>query len=67
MSTQLRITADEVKRRMSAGEQFTIVDARNPQAWADAVDKAQGAIRVDAHAESLPTLPKDKPVVVYCT
>lgn len=67
MSTQLRITAEEVKRRMSAGEQFTIVDARSPQAWADATDKAQGAIRVDAHAETLPNLPKDKPVVVYCT
>ena len=67
MSNQLRITANEVQSRMSAGEQFTIIDARNPQAWADSIDKAQGAIRLDPHSESLPKLPQDKPVVVYCT
>lgn len=64
----IRITAGELKRRMSAGEEFTVVDARNPQAWAEARDKAVGAIRVDLHSsEPLPRLPKDKPVVVYCT
>ena len=56
---ELRISADELKRRMSAGEEFTMVDARNPQAWAEAKDKARGAIRVD--------FPRNKPTVVYCT
>ena len=65
----LRISASELKRRMSAGEDFTILDARNPQAWAQAADKARGAIRVDPHAgdEALPRLPHTKPIVVYCT
>jgi rhodanese-related sulfurtransferase len=65
----LRITADELRRRMSAGEEFTILDARNPQAWAEATDKARGAIRVDLHAgdAALPNLPKNKPIVAYCT
>jgi rhodanese-related sulfurtransferase len=70
MSQQdLRISAAELKKRMSAGEEFTILDARNPQAWVQAADKAHGAIRVDAHAgdEALPRLPHNKPIVVYCT
>ena len=65
----LRITADQLKKRMSAGEEFTILDARNPQAWAEAADKARGATRVDLHGgdQALPSLPKNKPVVAYCT
>ena len=69
MSDQnLRITADELNRRMAAGEQFTIVDVRNPQAWAAARDKARGAIRIDMHSsETFPRLARDKPIVAYCT
>lgn len=69
MSAQsLRITADELENRMSAGQQFTIIDARNPQAWAKASDKARAAIRVDMHAnQPLPKLSHDRPVVIYCT
>jgi rhodanese-related sulfurtransferase len=65
----LRITADELKRRMSAGEEFTSLDARNPQAWAEAADKARAAIHVDLHAgdQTSPKLPKNKPIVAYCT
>ena len=65
----LRITADELKTRMSAGEEFTILDTRNPQAWAEATDNARNAIRVDLHAgdQALPNLPKNKPIVAYCT
>ena len=64
----LRISASELKRRISAGEDFTIVDARNPQAWEQSADKARGAIRVDLHAgeEALPRLPHTKPIVAYC-
>ena len=69
MSDDLRISADEMKRRMGAGQEFTIVDVRNAHAWAEARDKAAGAIRLaldDADA-SLPRLPRDKPIVTYCT
>lgn len=70
MSKQdLRISAAELSKRMSSGEEFTILDSRNPQAWAQAPDKARGAIRADAHAgaEALPRLPQSKPIVIYCT
>lgn len=64
----IRITADELKRRVSSGQEFTVIDARNPQAWAEARDQAAGAIRVDLHRnEPLPRLPQDQPIVIYCT
>jgi rhodanese-related sulfurtransferase len=68
MSDDIRITAEELRNRMSAGEEFTVMDARNPQAWAEARDKAAGAMRVDLHStEPLPELSQNKPIVVYCT
>ena len=64
----LRISAHELRKRIAAGEQFTILDARNPQAWGGATDMARGAIRFDAHSgEPLPELPHDRPIVIYCT
>lgn len=70
MSEQsLRITADELKRRMAAGQQFVILDVRNPQAWAEAKDKAHGALRADLHAseKTWHKIPPGKSVVAYCT
>ncbi|HKW16627.1 MAG TPA: rhodanese-like domain-containing protein [Terriglobales bacterium] len=64
-----RITADELKSRMQAGEDFVFVDTRNPQAWATSDVKARHAIRVslDDFEQVLPRLPKSKPIVTYCT
>jgi rhodanese-related sulfurtransferase len=69
MPEGIRITADEVRQRMEAGEEFTIVDVRNPQAWAEATDKAAGAIRIALNAgdQALSRIPGDKPAVAYCT
>lgn len=69
MPDDLRISADELKRRMATGEQFTVIDVRNPHAWAEAADMASGAIRValDDVDQELPRIPKDKPIVAYCT
>ena len=68
MSDALRISADELKRRMEAGEDFTIVDVRNPRAWAEASDMAGEAVRIALDdADPLPRLPRDKPIVTYCT
>jgi rhodanese-related sulfurtransferase len=69
MADDLRISAADVKRRISAGEEFTIVDTRNPHAWAEANDKAAGALRVpvDEADVKAPGLPREKPVVAYCT
>jgi len=69
MPDSLRITADELKRRSNAGEQFTFVDVRNPQAWAESNQKLPGAIRVpvDKLADHQRLIPEDKPIVTYCT
>jgi rhodanese-related sulfurtransferase len=63
------ITADELKQRIDAGEPIQFVDARNPRAWAEAQSKAPGAVRVPmSEAEQhLAEIPKDRPVVTYCT
>jgi rhodanese-related sulfurtransferase len=69
MAEAPRITAEELKRRMEAGEDFTTIDTRNPQAWAETDTKIPEAIRVplDELEQNLPRIPKDKPVVAYCT
>jgi rhodanese-related sulfurtransferase len=65
----LRITVDEVRKRMEAGEDFVLIDTRNPQAWSQSDVKLPGAIRLplDNLDENLSKIPKDKPVVAYCT
>lgn len=69
MADALRITADELKQRMDAEQDFTIVDSRNPQAWAESDGMVPGAIRVpvDELEENLSRIPKNRPVVAYCT
>ena len=69
MADALRITVDELKRRMEAGEDFVLIDVRNPQAWAESDSMLPEAIRVplDKLEENLPRIPKNKPVVAYCT
>jgi rhodanese-related sulfurtransferase len=69
MSDALRITVDELKRRMEAGEDFTLIDVRNPKAWAESDTQIPEAIRVslDDLEVSLPRIPKERPVVAYCT
>jgi hypothetical protein len=37
MPDDLRITVNELRKRMAAGEDFTFIDTRNPQAWAQSV------------------------------
>ena len=69
MADASRITVDELKRRMDAGEDFTVIDVRNSQAWAQAKVTLPEAIRVplDEFEENIKAIPKDKPVVTYCT
>ena len=64
-----RVTIDEIKERMDRGEQFTFVDSRNPQAWAEAESKLPGAIRVPADEveQHLAEIPHDRTVITYCT
>jgi len=64
-----RITVDELRRRMQAGEEFTIIDVRNPVAWAESDTMLPNARRVpiDQWEEALPRIPKNRPIVTYCT
>jgi hydroxyacylglutathione hydrolase len=65
----IRITVDELRKRMDAGEDFTVIDVRNPKAWAESDTMLPEAIRIpiDKLEENLPKIPKDKPAVAYCT
>ena len=64
-----RITVEELKKRRMAGEDFTVIDTRNPPAWAESDTMLPEAIRVllDKLEDNLPRIPKNKPVVAYCT
>ncbi len=69
MADAPRITVEELKRRMDAGEDFTVIDIRNPQVWAESDTMLPEAIRVspDKLEENLSRIPKNRPVVAYCT
>ena len=64
-----RITVDELRKRMEAGEDFTIIDTRNPQAWAESDVMLPAAIRMplDSLEENISKIPRDKAIVAYCT
>lgn len=61
MADAPRITAQQT---MDAGEDITIVDVRNPQAWSQSGTMMPGAIRVPVQEwqQHLPRIPKDRPV-----
>ncbi len=69
MADAPKITPDELRRRMDAGEDFTLIDVRNPNAWAQSDVIIPEAIRVslDNFEENLQRIPKSRPVVAYCT
>ena len=64
-----RVTVDEVRERMSRGEQFTFVDTRNPKAWGESDRKLPGALRVpaDEAEKHLDEIPRDRAAITYCT
>lgn len=69
MPADIRITVDEIRKRMQAGEDFVFLDTRNPHAWAQSDVMISGALRVpvDEVDKHLTEIPKDKPLVAYCT
>jgi rhodanese-related sulfurtransferase len=64
-----RISAEDVKARLTEGQIITFVDARSASAWAAAVAEIPGAVRVppDDIAANISKVPRGNPVVVYCT
>ena len=69
MPDDLRISAEDLSKRMEAGEDFVVIDTRNPQAWAQSDVKLPEAIRVPADKleEQLAEIPKNKSIATYCT
>lgn len=69
MNTPIRITIDELRRRMESGEDFTVIDVRKPEAWAESDTMIPESIRVplDALEKNLARIPKNRPAVAYCT
>jgi rhodanese-related sulfurtransferase len=69
MTESLRITVDDLRKRMEAGEDFVMIDTRNRQAWAESDVKLPEAFRVPADKleKILLRIPRDKAVVTYCT
>lgn len=65
----LRITVDELRRRMESGEDFTIIDVRNPEAWAESDTMIPESVRVSLEDldKNLVRIPKSRPAVAYCT
>src|SRR5438477_2702544 len=65
MAEAPRITVEELKKRMDAGEDFTVIDVRNPNAWAETDTVIPEAIRVplDKLEENLPRISKNRPAV----
>ena len=64
-----RITVKNVQERLDRGEDVFFVDTRNPKAWGEAETKLPGAIRVSADQveQHFADIPRDRPIVSYCT
>jgi rhodanese-related sulfurtransferase len=64
-----RISKEEVKRRLDAGEQIVLLDTRSVDAWREADAQIPGSIRVppDAVEQHLDEIPREGLIVTYCT
>jgi hypothetical protein len=64
-----RITVDELKQKMDAGEQVTIVDLRHSLDFEAEPEVIPGALHMEAKEleEKSSRLPRDGEVVLYCT
>ena len=64
-----KITVEDLRKRMEAGEEFVFLDVRNPEAWAESEAMVPNAIRVplDSFEQKLPHISKEQNIVTYCT
>jgi membrane protein DedA with SNARE-associated domain len=64
-----RITVDELKKKIDAGEVLVIVDLRHSVDFEADPETIPGAFRVDAKEleEKSDPLPRDREVILYCT
>ena len=64
-----RITVDDVKRRLDAGESIVFLDTRADDAWRSADAQIPKSLRVspDAAEAHLDDIPRRGLIVPYCT
>jgi len=64
-----RISKEEVKRRLDAGEPIVFLDTRADDAWTKADPQISGSTRVppDAVDQHLNEIPREGLIVTYCT
>jgi membrane protein DedA with SNARE-associated domain len=64
-----RITVDELKKKIDAGEELVIVDLRHSMDFEADPETIPGAFRMDAKdlQEKSDPLPRDREVILYCT
>ena len=64
-----RISADDVKRRLDAGQSIVFLDSRADEAWRNAKLEIPGSLRVppDGVEAYLDRIPHDGLIVPYCT
>jgi hypothetical protein len=64
-----KIGIEELKCRLEAGEETTVVDSRSATAWGGSGIKARGAIRIppDEVAEHIVAVSPGEFIVDYCT
>ena len=62
------LTVAQVRDLLDHGP-VTFIDSRNPIAWGSSRVKLPGAVRIpiDAVERHLPSLPRDRRLIVYCT
>jgi rhodanese-related sulfurtransferase len=64
-----KVSAHEVKARMDRGDPLVFIDARNAKAWDESQVKIPGTLRVPADEveRHLHDIPRDRPIITYCT
>jgi hypothetical protein len=64
-----RITVDELKEKLDAGEEVAIVDLRHSLDFEASPETIPGALHMDAKEleEKNDLLPRDREVILYCT
>ena len=64
-----RLTVADVNALIERAEPLAFIDSRNPIAWGSSKVKLPGALRIpiDEVERHLPTLPRDRRLIVYCT
>ena len=64
-----RVSVQDVKAAMLRGEKPVFIDTRNPTAWQTSHERLPGALRVPAAEvdQHLQEIPRDRPLVTYCT